>query len=83
MKLSIPLLGAYLLAASTALYAQAPQTDAGKGERFDCSKAKDPKRCEERREKMKAAHSSEATANSRFIRLESAISFAGDAVALP
>ena len=57
MKLSIPLLGACLLAASTALYAQAPQTDAGKGQRFDCSKAKDPKRCEERREKMKAAHS--------------------------
>jgi hypothetical protein len=57
MNLSIPLLGACLLAASTALYAQAPQTDAGKGQRFDCSKAKDPKRCEERREKMKAAHS--------------------------
>ena len=55
MKLSIPLLGACLLAASTALYAQAPQTDAGKGQRFDCSKAKDPKRCEERREKRKAA----------------------------
>ena len=55
MNLSIPLLGACLLAASTALYAQAPQTDAGKGQRFDCSKAKDPKRCEERREKMKAA----------------------------
>ena len=49
MKLSIPLLGACLLAASTALYAQAPQTDAGKGQRFDCSKAKDPRRCEERR----------------------------------
>jgi len=57
MNLSIPLFGACLLAASTALYAQAPQTDAGKGQRFDCSKAKDPARCEERREKMKAAHS--------------------------
>src|SRR5882762_860312 len=57
MKLSIPLLGACLLAASTALYAQAPQTDAGKGQRFDCSKAKEPKRREERREKMKAVHS--------------------------
>jgi len=51
MNLSIPLLGACLLAVSTALYAQAPQTDAGKGQRVDCSKAKDPKRCE----KMKAA----------------------------
>ena len=60
MKLSVSILGAALLAASTALYAQAPQGDAAKGERRhqmrDCSKAKDPKACEERQAKMKAAH---------------------------
>ncbi len=57
MKLSL-YLSATLLAASTGLYAQAPQGDMkGKGERhFDCSQAKDPKACEERVAKMKAAH---------------------------
>src|SRR5712692_1513557 len=57
MKLSL-YLGAALLAASTGLYAQAPQGEMkGKGERhFDCSQAKDPKACEERVAKMKAAH---------------------------
>ena len=57
MELSL-YLGAALLAASTGLYAQAPQGDMkGKGERhFDCSQAKDPKACEERVAKMKAAH---------------------------
>jgi len=59
MKLSV-LLGASLLAASTALYAQStPPADTGKGprqeRRFDCSKAKDPKACEERVAKMRAA----------------------------
>ena len=57
MKLSM-FVGAALLAASTGLYAQAPQGDMkGKGEhrRFDCSQAKDPKACEERMAKMKAA----------------------------
>jgi len=52
------LLGAALLTASTALYAQAPQAD-DKGrrqQRFDCSQAKDPKACEERVAKLKAAH---------------------------
>src|SRR5258708_39673101 len=57
--------GACLFAATTALYAQAPApADAGKGapqgRRFDCSQAKDPKACQERREefreKMKGAH---------------------------
>src|SRR5260370_39710458 len=43
-----PLMGVLLLAASTGVFAQ---------QRVDCSKAKDPARCEERREKMKAAHS--------------------------
>jgi hypothetical protein len=50
---------ALLLAASTSLFAQAPQGDAAKAPhkaRFDCSQAKDPKACEERRAKMKAAH---------------------------
>ena len=57
MKLPILVLGAALLAASTALYAQAPQ---GEQRRFDCSKAKDPKLCEERMAKMKAAHAKAA-----------------------
>ncbi len=59
-----PLIGAVLLVASTALFAQAapsgaPEGGRGaqKGRHFDCSQAKDPKVCEERREKMKAAHS--------------------------
>ena len=56
------LTAAALFAASTALFAQqsapAPAQDAGKGapaRRFDCSKAKDPKACEERREKAREA----------------------------
>jgi hypothetical protein len=49
MKLTM-LLGAALLSASGALHAQAPQRH------FDCSQAKDPKACEERQAKMKAAH---------------------------
>lgn len=54
------LFAAALLAGSTALYAQStPPADAGKGprpeRRFDCSKAKDPKACEERRDKARAA----------------------------
>ncbi|HXM81287.1 MAG TPA: hypothetical protein VN929_05105 [Burkholderiales bacterium] len=43
-----PLIGVLLLAASTGVFAQ---------QRVDCSKAKDPARCEERVAKMKAAHS--------------------------
>ncbi|HEY6820484.1 MAG TPA: hypothetical protein VI321_00570 [Burkholderiales bacterium] len=60
LKILSPALGAALLAASTALFAQqgaAPAQDAGKGakiHRFDCSQAKDPKACEERREKARA-----------------------------
>lgn len=53
------ILAACLLAASTISFAQAPSGDAAKAPRkarFDCSQAKDPKACEERREKMKAAH---------------------------
>ena len=50
---------ALLLAASTSLFAQAPQGDAAKKgphkARFDCSQAKDPKACEERVAKGKAA----------------------------
>jgi Spy/CpxP family protein refolding chaperone len=59
-----PLVAAVLLAASTSLFAQtapAKPADAGKGphqgRHFDCSQTKDPKACEERREKMKAAYS--------------------------
>ena len=71
LKALSPLIGAALLAATTALYAQTPApADAGKGapkaRRFDCSQAKDPKACEERvktaREKMKAAHEKAAKA---------------------
>ncbi len=47
---------ALLLAASTTLLAQAPQGERRHERRVDCSKAKDPKLCEERLEKMKAAH---------------------------
>lgn len=53
-----PLLCAFLLTASTGLLAQTPP-DAAKPRperRFDCSKAKDPKACEERLAKAKAAH---------------------------
>jgi hypothetical protein len=68
LKALSPLIGAALLTATTVLYAQ-PSTpaDAGKGGRhFDCSQAKDPKACQERREagreKMKAAHEKAAKA---------------------
>jgi Spy/CpxP family protein refolding chaperone len=65
MKLSL-VLGAALLALGTSAYAQStsPQTaPPSKAERrFDCSKAKDPKACEERREKMRAAHTKAAEA---------------------
>ena len=59
LKTIAPLVGAALLAASTVPYAQAPQPDAPaqtQQRRFDCSKAKDPKACEERVAKMRAAH---------------------------
>jgi Spy/CpxP family protein refolding chaperone len=59
------LIAACLLAASTATFAQAPQGDAAKAPRkarYDCSQAKDPKACEERRAKMKAAHEKAAKA---------------------
>jgi Spy/CpxP family protein refolding chaperone len=63
-KTLAPLLGAALLAATTSLYAQsAPSSPAEAAKaprqthhRFDCSKAKDPKACEARREKLRAAH---------------------------
>jgi hypothetical protein len=47
-------LGALLLAAGGAAYAQAP-SQAAKQQRFDCSKAKDPKACEQRLAKARAA----------------------------
>ena len=52
------LLAALLLTASTGLLAQTP-SDTAKPRperRFDCSKAKDPKACEERLARAKAAH---------------------------
>src|SRR5437763_910725 len=55
-------MGAVLFAASSALFAQqttpapAPKMDKGEhGRRFDCSGAKDPKACEERRDKARSA----------------------------
>jgi hypothetical protein len=52
------LVSAVLIAFSSALLAQAPaEGAASRGERrFDCSKAKDPKACEERLAKARAAH---------------------------
>jgi Spy/CpxP family protein refolding chaperone len=58
MKLSVSILSAVLLAASSTLYAQAPKADEGKGRparQFDCSKAKDPQACEARVAKMREA----------------------------
>jgi len=58
LKIFASLAGAALLAASTALFAQqgAPAPDAGKApRRFDCSQAKDPKACQDRRDKARAA----------------------------
>ena len=53
------ILAACLLAAfATVSFAQAPSGDAAKAPRkgrFDCSQAKDPKACEARAEKAKAA----------------------------
>ena len=50
------LIGAALVAASTLVHAQAPQSEAAKARRFDCSQAKDPKACEERRAKARDMH---------------------------
>lgn len=55
MKLSL-LIGTALLAASTLAGAQAPRSDVPKHRRFDCSQAKDPKACEERRAKAREMH---------------------------
>ena len=56
MKLpALTILTAALLAGSSALYAQSPDAGKAQGRRFDCSKAKDPKGCEERVAKMREA----------------------------
>ncbi|HEX6692800.1 MAG TPA: hypothetical protein VF110_16800 [Burkholderiales bacterium] len=47
---------ALLVAASPALLAQSDPGKAPRKARFDCSQAKDPKACEERVAKVKAAH---------------------------
>jgi Spy/CpxP family protein refolding chaperone len=64
MTMLKPLIATVLFAASTALFAQTPPAGAAdgakgpqKGRRFDCSQAKDPKACEEMRQRMKAAYS--------------------------
>jgi len=57
MKLPV-ILTACLLAASSVAFAQSTPPAGGKGHQkmeFDCSKAKDPKRCEERQANAKAA----------------------------
>ena len=58
------ILVACLFAASTLSFAQSsqePAKPAAKG-RYDCSQAKDPKACEERRAKMRAMHDKAAKA---------------------
>lgn len=55
------LLAACLLAGAAAVHAQTPPADAGTPKARphaarDCSKAPDPKACEERRQKVRAAH---------------------------
>lgn len=52
MKALLAVVGAALVAATPLVHAQAPK---GEGARFDCSQAKDPKACEERRDKLNAA----------------------------
>jgi len=62
MKLPV-IIAACLLAASTATFAQGDAAKKGPHKaRFDCSQAKDPKACEERRAKVKAAHEKAAKA---------------------
>jgi hypothetical protein len=59
------LLAAGLLAASTLSFAQAPQGDAPKPApkaRYDCSQAKDPKACEERRARVREMRAKAAKA---------------------
>jgi Spy/CpxP family protein refolding chaperone len=52
MRALLAVFAATLVTASPTLYAQAAK---GEGPHLDCSQAKDPKACEERRDKMKAA----------------------------
>src|SRR5205085_12315492 len=54
MKAWFALVGAALIGATPMVHAQAPKVE---GARFDCSQAKDPKACEERRERLKSARS--------------------------
>lgn len=61
MRLSL-LIGTALVAASTFAHAQAPQGDAPKARHFDCSQAKDPKACEERRAQVRDMHAKAAKA---------------------
>lgn len=56
------LIPAVLLALGSAAYGQAGDATKARTPRFDCSKAADPKACEERRGKMKAAHEKAAKA---------------------
>lgn len=54
MKTTALLCGALLLTLGSGVHAQAP-SGAPKQQRFDCSRAKDPKACEERLAKARAA----------------------------
>ena len=56
MRLSLALGTAALLAASALATAQAPEANRPPQRRFDCSQAKDPKACEERRAKAREMH---------------------------
>jgi hypothetical protein len=56
------LIPAMLLVLSSVAHAQPPAGGDAKARRFDCSKAADPKACEERREKLRAAQEKAAKA---------------------
>jgi hypothetical protein len=64
MKLPIPLLALALCAVSSGLYAQAKpeEAKAPPARAFDCSRAKDPKGCEERMARMREARDKARTA---------------------
>ena len=57
MRLPLVIGSVALLAASALAQAQAPEGQRPPPRRFDCSQAKDPKACEERRAKAREMHS--------------------------
>ena len=62
MKLTTVIAACLLAASSTAFAQTGDAKPPAKKARFDCSQAKDPKACEERRAKIKAAHDKAAKA---------------------